>query len=250
VPTENTFHHSLKRAKAAIAKREPPPRDKRFIGLELVARLVAMAQREGEHAFAMLYLVSYVFLLRVPSEGLPIVVGTNGDADRELALGVHSCFSFVGDDIVLKLARRKNKPHGWTGRAKCWCSKGGAHKACCPVHELGMTVARQVGSSPFAHISPGLALATLRRHLTALDVEHALTYRLHDFRRGHARDIAASGGTLYDILVAGGWSGPAFMTYMNIQELERDNRITAHERDQVLEAQLDHSDSEAEPEGE
>ena len=35
--------------------------------------------------YGMLYLISYVFLLRVPSEALPIVRGGNGDADYGLS---------------------------------------------------------------------------------------------------------------------------------------------------------------------
>ena len=218
--------------------------------MELLARLVAMAQREGEFATAQLYLVAYVFLLRGPSEGIPLVIGRDGEAEQLLAPGAHSCLSFVGDDVaptlVLRLARRKNNAHGWVSRANCWCGKSAAATACCPIHELGMTIARQAGETPFLHISAGAALATLRRHLTALEVEGAESYRLHDFRRGHTRDIQASGGTLYDILTAGGWSSPAFMSYLDVQELESEHVLQAHERDQIVQAHVDESDSDVE----
>ena len=56
--------------------------------------------------------------------------------------------------------------------------------------------------------------------LQILDVPKCTLYRTHDLRRGHARDLQASGCSLYELLSAGEWRGPAFMEYLDRQELE------------------------------
>ena len=48
----------------------------------------------------------------------------------------------------------------------------------------------------FAGISGDKALAALRRRLSLLGFADAAAYRLHDFRRGHAQDLAQRGRSL------------------------------------------------------
>ena len=55
-----------------------------------------------------------------------------------------------------------------------------------------------------------------------LEVPEAEKYRLHDFRRGHARDLQASGKNLAFILAAGEWKSPAFLCYLDKVELENE----------------------------
>ena len=59
------------------------------------------------------FVMAYAFMLRLPSEALPIVVGPSDDA---------SSFFKEGDTVVLELKRRKNKPRGSRLVRKCWCS--------------------------------------------------------------------------------------------------------------------------------
>ena len=58
--------------------------------------------------------------------------------------------------------------------------------------------------------------------------QKAEQYRTHDFRRGHAEDLRASGAPLLEILQAGDWKSPAFMTYMNMEQLESETVMQAH----------------------
>ena len=53
-------------------------------------------------------------------------------------------------------------------------------------------------------------------------------YRTHDFRRGHAKDMQLNGSTLYQILMAGEWRSPTFMSYMDLLELEMGATMEAH----------------------
>ena len=62
---------------------------------------------------AYLFLLTYVFLLRLPSEALPVVAG-QGDEQ--------ACFFREGQTVVLELKRRKNKPAGSRLVRTCWCS--------------------------------------------------------------------------------------------------------------------------------
>ena len=56
----------------------------------------------------------------------------------------------------------------------------------------------------------------------------ASLYRTHDFRRGHARDLQASGASLVEILQAGQWKSPAFLNYLDVNSLESEAVLQAH----------------------
>ena len=59
-------------------------------------------------------------------------------------------------------------------------------------------------------------------------MEDAGSYRCHDIRRGHARDLQLNGGSLYEILAAGEWKSPAFLDYLELVELESGAVVEAH----------------------
>ena len=68
----------------------------------------------------------------------------------------------------------------------------------------------------------------IRRRLEALRIHAAHSYSTHAFRRGHARDLASSGARLCEILAAGQWKSPAFMQYLDMNELEAEAVLEAH----------------------
>ena len=85
----------------------------------------------------MLYLFAYAFFLRTRSEALAATVGTV-TRRKELPEGVHSslCLNEAKGDLVLVLAKRKNKLHGSCLVRHCWCSR--STRALCPIHVLGV----------------------------------------------------------------------------------------------------------------
>ena len=90
-------HPAISRAKSAVAKRGNfTSRGKFFIGLGLTERVVRWCSDRGLMEFAALYVAAYAFLLRVPSEGLPMTVGGIGP----------SVLSFEGSAAVLQLKCR------------------------------------------------------------------------------------------------------------------------------------------------
>lgn len=170
----------------------------------------------------MLFLASYIFLLRLPSEGLPL-------AAHEAPAGVHDpvpVLSVTECEIVVDFPFRKNRLHPSRQVRACWCKHC---KLTCPIHVLGKYMAAQgSGSQPFVHIRSAQALLALRELLLELNVPDALCYGTHGFRRGHAEDLLQAGGRLGDILAAGDWRSAAFLDYLNKERLVRDRIAEAH----------------------
>ena len=128
--------------------------------------------------------------------------------------------------MVLRLARRKNKPFGSVIRRDCWCQ---SCRDTCPVHSvLPWLNSLAPGATPFAHFTQASALAALRKRLAILQIEHPQEYKLHDFRRGHAQDLLEAGASLMAILKAGEWKGAAFMAYLDSAEMEARAVLQTH----------------------
>ena len=64
--------------------------------------------------------------------------------------------------------------------------------------------------------------------MTVLGVQDAHLYRLHDFRRGHADDLFASGAPLVVILKASDWKSAVFLSYLKREDLEARAVLAAH----------------------
>ena len=82
-------------------------------------------------SYALLFLFSYSFLLRGPSEALPAVVSGHGHVAC-----TSSMLSIEGDQLVLILKRRKNKPEGSRLARNCSCRKSAASCVYCRLKPL------------------------------------------------------------------------------------------------------------------
>ena len=216
----------LQKASLAIDKRRGYiARDPMFIRFPIIQRIVRHAvngNNSGAVHLAMAYLCGYVFLLRMPSECLPIRVTSGLAVDSE-----QQAVITVEDDVIsLRLKRRKNREGGSLLKRRCWC------KTCrltCPVHALGRYFLNcGPGAAPFACFTAPSILKALRSWLGCLGVERASQYRTHDIRRCHARDLQASGATLKEILEAGDWRSASFLKYLDRVVLECDATLAAH----------------------
>ena len=79
---------------------------------ETLRQLVFLADGLQLKGFASLALVAWEFLLRVQSEALGLQAGTHDDA-TSLYPGRHSAvWVDSADQLVIRLQRRKNRPHG------------------------------------------------------------------------------------------------------------------------------------------
>ena len=224
LPTDAFDSRDIKRALSSIRKRHNfVPRRKLFIQRELVGKLLTLpAKGELQQHYAILYLLTYVFLLRLPSEALPCTKTSCGiirDAQSQIWCD--------GVEVHLQLKRRKNMDGGSQLSRKCWCVSS---PATCPVHVLWpFFAALPDGAEPFAGINAGRALKTLRQALRSFPAtrKESGLYRCHDLRRGHAKDLASSGAPLVEILQAGQWRSPAFLSYLDLKSLERDAVLAA-----------------------
>ena len=203
----------------------------------LVEKIVDLCSKsESLRPYGLLFLLTYCFLLRLPSEALPAVAGPD-----VACYGHQSTLCLEGDELVLYLKRRKNKPNGSRLVRACWCRQS---SVTCPVHVIGKAL--RPGLPLFQGITPHLALVKLRECLVALTTPSAGDYRTHDLRRGHALDLqcsgelcvvhslrerpcrCTSGASLAVILQAGEWSSPAFLSYLDCNRLEGDVVVSAH----------------------
>ena len=142
-----------------------------FLDLSVLQRLVLLAQQKPEiSTYVHMYMCTYIFLLRLPSECLPIAVGSG------LAASVKAHSLTVSEEsVVLYLPCRKNRMTESRITRVCWCA---SCKLTCPVHSLGAWMQQQgAGASPFKGISPGEALQGLRALLAELEVPMAGLYR-------------------------------------------------------------------------
>ena len=203
-------------------------RDRMWIRREQIEQLVGLGGAMTFGSGRFLFLITYIFLLRLPSEALPLTIGKDTSRNE----------IFVEDEaLVIVLARRKNKANGSRLSRRCWCSRS---RTTCPVHVVGSMLSRLAhGTKLFVGWTPSTALCELRELLEIIGVASAQLYRCHDIRRGHALDLQLAGAPLHEILAAGEWRSPAFLEYLDRHALERD---MVHEAQQGLTNALDSDD--------
>ena len=205
----------IRRAKMAIRKKLMfKKRPKMWIRHDVVELLLDLGSTcPGLYREAsMLFLFTYVFMLRLPSEALPTHVGGRVWKD-----GIQSAISLDGDALVLRLLTRKNRPEGAVLKRYCWCRRS---PLTCPVHVLAKFLLRGgEGAAPFSAFTSKSSKDELREMLSHIGIEDAGMYRTHDLRRGHSRDIQSSGATLREFQAAGQWA-PAWSKYADMEVIE------------------------------
>ena len=160
----------------------------------VVAMLDWSRERPDYQRYAALFLLAYTFLLRVPSEAIPTVAGGVADQSSQAILALE------GDALHLRLRRRKNKPHGSSLRRHCWCE---TCPKSCPVHVLAKLLDGCVpGAELFRGISAQGASKALRHMLYSVGVRDVGAYRLHNLRRGHAKDLQLAGKSVSRLVYA------------------------------------------------
>ena len=197
-------------------------REKMWIRRERIEAMLCWAELHTEYLqYAYLFLLAYVFLLRLPSEALPVV-----SASVEGQVTSQSVITVTETEIVLNLKRRKNKSCGSRLIRRCWCKQS---TRTCPIHVLGKFVQTSPhGSELFSGVTAAGALSALRFMLKSLGVAGHESYRTHDLRRGHALDLQCSGAPLWEILEAGEWTSPAFLKYLDLHRLDTELVVQAH----------------------
>lgn len=82
--------------------------------------IIRMASTSEDKKFAALFSLAYAFLLRLPSEALPIVTGKAGvESNGAAVLCLDS--DEIGPKVTLRLRSRKNRRNGSFLVRRCWC---------------------------------------------------------------------------------------------------------------------------------
>ena len=132
---------------------------------ENMFKLTLLAWEMGDPEFGMLCTLAYHFLLRVPSEGLPLEAGTPGELLAPLPEGRHSAVAVVEGRLHMRLRSRKNRPQGSILVREC-CCKALQEPRLCPVHCYDWE--NQVGGTRLFTYSAMAAKMRLRRFASLL----------------------------------------------------------------------------------
>ena len=156
-----------------------------------VSKVVSLAKAAGDLETACLAAVSRQFLLRVPSEGVPLQWD-----------GSHSCVELTSHKATMTLMRRKNSSIPSIIERECCCRTSG--KNLCAVHRLHRLQEASQSNQLFC-FNARTFVSRIRNYACQANVEHAAELGSHAFRRGMAQYIVSHGGSLAELLRAGGW---------------------------------------------
>ena len=194
-----------------------------FIQKDLFLRLIRFGSPRSE--IGRLFYLSYLFLLRVPYEGIPIRRALSNDviiAKSPQSWKALMCLRPIGDSIrlVFKLKKRKLNKTGAIMIRPCFCDGDGwVPTGMRPAHDFWPIILRLV--VPGALLFPLIKGMDLNRILKAIlgrmGIESAEKYPTKASRRGTAMDIMASGSTLAQIMRSAGWRSQAFRAYLIFQ---------------------------------
>ena len=189
-----------------------------FLTDDLLAKIVNMADTLEMPEFGHFAVVCWEFLLRVQSEAIPMLAGSNNDTSS-LPTGRHSGLWIDNENqLCLRLARRKNRPSGSFLRRGCVCATKG--KSLCGVHRLRAFLASKQVAAPLWSFTPAKALHTLKRMLVLCRAPNHAAFTLKAFRAGRATQLAAQGKSLGAILQAGEWRSSAFLSYIDTDAVD------------------------------
>ena len=191
-----------------------------------VVSLVEAALAVGRTDLARLMVVARTWLLRVPSEGIPLQCSGRVGL-REEDPGWHSFVTVVraAPRPVVRITwhRRKNEPSGHSMERSCTCGPSPSSSLLCgPCALLGQLAdARKAGHHPASPLFPRLQGNRGREAFRAITATVGVRPEWHAFRRGMALDMLAGGSPLGEILLAGGWRSGAFLRYLTRFDIDR-----------------------------
>ena len=180
----------------------------------MVMKIVKLARDLGDMEFSWLACWSYHFLLRVPSEAVPLEVGQPSDAQGKLPLNRHSALWMEDERVYLKLQRRKHRPGGSLLIRHCQCSVADSDEWFCPVHCCSLRYAAQ-GTQILPEMTATKAVKKLRRYLGMLSAPAADQATLKVFRASKATNLCLQGKPVAAVLAAGEWRSAAVLNYVD-----------------------------------
>ena len=192
-----------------------PKADFLYIDWPLAKKLVAFSYSRDRVEQAILYAVSAAVMPRLKNELLPLCWNR---------LDQHSRVVFDPENrhVKILLKSRKNRPEGDEIVRPCLC-RGEKHPLCAVHALISYRNFRQFPagySGAIFSTSYTTFLRQLRADLKALEVPNSAKFGTKAFRRGTALEMANSGHSLAEILVAGGWKSSAFAHYLSSKDVD------------------------------
>ena len=195
--------------------------------------LKIIAREDLSHEFSRLCFISYVFLLRVPSEALPLVrafpdedvTAKSRPLDSPALIDLRRVDGTL--KLVIKLDSRKNIRGGAVLSRPCLCARESFGKgSICPVHTLwpAIRAGTRCGQPLFPSYNSGNLNPTLKTVLEKCGVKDALQLSPHGFRRAAAEELKRQGGSYGLIMSMGNWNSQAFKGYLTF-DLDEEREI-------------------------
>lgn len=203
------YDEVVRQSERGGAKMHAPPSQKKALMAAMVRQIVKQAMRRNDKEMATLYVVARLFLLRVPSEALPLEYD-----------GSHSRLELIGNAAIITLYSRKNSRVPSVLKRTCVCTNEG--RALCAVCALKDYAAGSRRTGRLFDVSYNSFLRYLRKDILNAGIDDSHSYGTRAFRRGMARDIIAAGGSLATLLMAGQWSSSAYRAYLQTSSIDED----------------------------
>ena len=156
---------------------------------------------------AALMAVARQFLLRVPSEGIPLQWD-----------GSHSNVALEPTRASITLYKRKNSRVPVTLTRECCCTAAG--ERLCAVHWLHALRRSSAGCGQVFSVSKHYFAKKIKELARQIGMEEHARLGTHAFRRGMAQDIIDNGGSLAVLMMAGGWTSSAYTAYLRGAQLD------------------------------
>ena len=191
-----------------------------FVRRELFIRLILFETVSAK--IGRLFYLSHLFLLRVPSEGLPIrrafstdIITTKSPQEVKAPIAVRAS----GDNLrlILQIKKRKLNKTGAATLRPCFCDgEWMGPSSLCPIRDIRPLVRRS--SLPGDQLFPNIQWWNLNRKSNAIlgnmGVESSSGFPTNAFRRGAATDTMESGPTIDQITRSAGRHSQAFRAYL------------------------------------
>jgi hypothetical protein len=189
------------------AEKATPGRPQRLaLTTKTVKKMSQLALAQADVETATLMALSRVFMLRVPSEGIPLQWS-----------GSHSAIELLEASVKITLVKRKNSKGPVTLTRPCICQSTG--ESLCPVHLLRQLRSLHSGPKVFTFTTKQF-MAEIRDLAASAGHPEASRVGTHAFRRGMAQDILDNGGTLATLLRSGGWTSSAYQEYLRSEQVQ------------------------------
>ena len=196
------------------------------VSIGAVRQLVVHEGIQSE--LSILCFLSFLFLLRVPSEGLCMRRATiDMDLVTRERLPFRSIFGIVDEEVcpklVLKLRKRKNSKAGMVLVRPCSC--GGTvinPRGYCPVHRFWPIIIQFTRTGEF--IFPKYRKSNINRIPRAayakISIDQVNRFAAKCFRLGCSNAMKDSDSTLGQIMRADGWGAAGYRSYLLLQKDE------------------------------